>query len=86
MKKVKFILISVSIVGAITAAFASTRAKAPCDYATQYRYHNGSYVLAGEYAVDYYCVGTLGVCTWYKPWPSSDWVPCKSGTYLPFDE
>jgi hypothetical protein len=86
MKKIKFVIISTAIVCAITAAFASTRVKAPCDYATQYRYYNGSYILAGEYAVDYYCVGTLGVCTWYKPWPTSDWTPCKSGTYLPFDE
>lgn len=86
MKKIKFVLVSIAIVGAITAAVATTNFKAPCEYATQYRLYNGTYVLAGEYAVDYYCVGTLGVCTWYKPWPSSDWTPCRTGTYLPLDE
>ena len=84
MKKIKFVLIFVAIAGAIAGAFA-TRVKALCEYSTQYRLHNGSYVLAGEYAVDYYCVGTLGVCTWYKPWPTSDWTPCRAGTYFPLD-
>lgn len=86
MKKIKFVFISVAVTVAISSAFATTRVKAPCEFMTQYRFVNGSYVLAGEYAVDYYCVGTLGVCTWYKPWPTSDWTPCKAGTYYPIPE
>ena len=85
MKKLKFALVSVAIVGAITAAFA-TRVKAPCDYMTQYVLVNGSYVLAGIYGLNYFCVGSLGVCTWYKPWSTSDWYPCRAGTYLPIEQ
>jgi hypothetical protein len=85
MKKIKLVLISIAIVGAIAGAFANTREKSLCEYSTQYRLYNGSYMLAGEYGVDYYCVGTLGVCTWYKPWPTSDWTPCRSGTYFSLD-
>jgi hypothetical protein len=86
MKKIKVLFITLAITGAIGAAFATMVVKAPCEYSTQYRLYNGSYVLAGQYAIDYYCVGTLDVCTWYKPWPSSDWTPCRTGTYLPLDE
>ena len=86
MKIMKFIFICVGIVIGVGGAFATNTIKAPCEFMTQYRFVNGSYVLAGEYAVDYYCVGTFGVCTWYKPWPTSDWTPCKTGTYHPLDE
>ena len=86
MKKIKFVFISISIIIGVGGAFATNMVKAPCEFMTQYRLLNGSYVPAGEYAVDYYCVGTLGVCTWYKPWPTSDWTPCKAGTYHPIFE
>ena len=81
MKKIKLLFISISILTGVGGAFATNMVKAPCEFATQYRYVNGGYVLAGEYGWDYYCVGTLGVCTWYKPWPTSDWTPCKTGNY-----
>ena len=84
MKKFKFILMSTTIALAIGGAFAF-KFKAPCEYSIQYRLYNGNYVLAGTYAVDYVCSGSLGVCTWYKPWPTSDYVPCRSGTYIPIE-
>lgn len=85
MKKMKIVFVSIAIVSGIGAALAN-RVKAPCEYTTQYRLYNGSYVLAGTYGLDYYCVGSLGVCTWYKPWPTSDWTPCRTGTYLPLED
>lgn len=81
MKKIKFLLVSIAIISAIGAAFA-TRVKAPCEFMTQYRLLNGSYVPAGTYGLDYLCEGTLDVCTWYKPWPTSNWTPCRAGTYV----
>ena len=88
MKKIKIALITIAIVSAIGGAFATrVPAKAPCEFMPQYRLYNGSYVPAGQYGVDYLCTGgSLDVCTWYKPWPASDWTPCKQGTYLPLDE
>ena len=78
-------LIIMAIILGIGGAFATNRLKAPCEYSTQYRLYNGSYVYAGTYAVDYICVGSLDVCTWYKPWPTSDFTPCRSGTYVPVE-
>jgi hypothetical protein len=85
MKRIKFLLISIAIVTALGSSFA-TRVKAPCEFMTQYRLYNGSYVLAGTYGLDYLCTGTLDVCTWYKPWPTSSWTPCRAGTYIPAEE
>lgn len=85
MKKIKFAFMSIAVVGAITAAVATTNFKAPCEYMSQYRLYNGTYVPAGTVGLDYYCVGALDVCTWYKPWPSSDWIPCKGGSYYPIE-
>lgn len=86
MKKIKLVFVSIAVSCALTAAFATTHFKAPCEYMTQYRLYNGSYVLAGTYALDYFCIGSLGVCTWYKPWPTSDWTPCRTGTYYPIED
>jgi hypothetical protein len=83
MKKIKFGLISIAIVGAIVGAFATTNFKAPCEYMDQYVNINGTWTYAGTYGLDYYCVGSVGICTWYKPWPSSDWTPCRAGSYFP---
>ena len=85
MKKIKFVFVGLAVTGAISAAFA-TSFKAPCEYMTQYFNTNGSYTMAGTYGLDYFCVGTVGVCTWYKPWPSSDWTPCRAGSYRPIEE
>jgi hypothetical protein len=85
MKKIKVIFISIAVSLAIGGAFGATNFKAPCEYMTQYILYNGNYVQAGTYGLDYFCVGSLGVCTWYKPWPTSDWYPCRAGTYVSFE-
>ena len=85
MKKIKLVFISIAVSFAITAAFA-TRVKAPCEYMTQYININGNYTMAGTYGLNYFCVGSVGVCTWYKPWPSSAWTPCRSGSYFPIEQ
>jgi hypothetical protein len=84
MKRIKLIMVSTSVVLALGTAFAS-HFKAPCELQMQYRLDNGSYVPAGTYGVHYICINTLGVCTWYKPWPSSDYMPCKEGAYYPIE-
>jgi hypothetical protein len=86
MKKIKIAFISLAIAIGVGGAFATTNVKAPCEYMTNYVLINGSYVLAGTYGLDYICTGSLGVCTWYKPWPTSPWTPCRSGTYITFED
>jgi hypothetical protein len=85
MRKIRILFVSIAVVTAVGGAFAS-KEKAPCEYMTQYFNNNGSYTMAGTYGLDYFCVGAVGVCTWYKPWPGSDWTPCKAGYYLPIEE
>lgn len=87
MKNFKILFISIAIALGVGGAFATTNIKAPCEYMTQYRLYNGSYVLAGAYGEDYLCVGSpLTICTWYKPWPTSNWTPCQTGTYWPIPQ
>jgi len=82
MKKFKLIMMAGSVLLGVGGAFAF-KTKAPCELLPQYRYNNGVYTPAGEYAVDYVCSGSLGTCTYYKPWPTSNYIPCQSGTYIP---
>lgn len=87
MNKIKFAFVSIAVATALGGAFATTHVKAPCELMTQYRLYNGSYVLAGTYGEDYFCVGSqLNVCTWYKPWPTSNWTPCQAGSYYSLNE
>lgn len=86
MKKIKFALVGTAIIGGISAAIATTNFKAPCEFMTQYVNLNGEYVMAGTYGLDYFCVSSVGICTWYKPWPGSDWTPCRGGFYFPIEE
>lgn len=84
MKRIKLVFVCTSVLLALGSALASNF-KSPCEFSTQYRFYNGSYVYAGTYGVDYICTGTAGVCTWYKPWPAGDYIPCQAGTYVPIE-
>ena len=86
MKKWKVIFISVAIVVGIGGAFASNKKDGICVYYNQYRYFMGTYVDVGEEGVDYACVGGAGICTYYKPSPSSPWLPCHYGIFYNLDE
>jgi hypothetical protein len=86
MKKWKVIFISIAIVVGIGGAFASNNREGICAYYNQFRYTGGAWVDVGEEDVDYACVGGAGVCTYYKPSPSSPYLPCHFGIYTPLDE
>lgn len=86
MKKWKVIFISIAIVVGIGGAFASNNTEGICAYYNQFRYTGGTYVDVGEEGVDYACVGGVGVCTYYKPSPSSPYLPCHFGIYYTLDE
>ena len=80
MKKIKIILVSVAVATGIGGAFATPRCQA-CTFYDQYRYNNGSYEPAGVFGVTYICTSAADVCTYYRPYPSSPFLPCKSGGY-----
>jgi hypothetical protein len=83
MKKVRIILISCSIFFAIGTAVATKPKCALCEYYTQYRYINGIYMQAGTLGINYYCEDDATVCTYYKPTPTSPYLPCTEGAYTP---
>ena len=86
MKKWKVIFISIAIVVGIGGAYASYKQDGICSFYIQYHYTGGVYVPAGEEDVDYACIGSAGVCTYYKPSISSPYLPCHFGTFTPITE
>ena len=80
MKKIKISIMTMAIALSIGGAFAtSPRLKQDCQAATQY-YNNGTgYILAGKIGVNYLCVSSSNVCTYYKV--GTTYVPCMNGTY-----
>jgi hypothetical protein len=81
MKKLKLILVSCAIFLAIGTAYASRCAL--CEYYVQYYRYNGVYMQAGQLGVNYVCLDEGSICTYYKPLPTSNFVPCQWGTYFP---
>jgi hypothetical protein len=76
-------LVSCITVAAISSAFV-TRPCTNCVFAEQYYYYGGSYVPAGTFGYDFYCLDFGGVCTYYKPNPISQpntYLPCRSGVH-----
>ena len=82
MTKIKWVLISFVVLAGIGGAFASKPADF-CETLTQYYKFGNAYLPAGEYGVDYYCLGTVGTCTYYLSDPSNpnSYVPCRTGTF-----
>jgi hypothetical protein len=87
MKKWKLLFISIAVVVGIGGAFASNYDHGRfCGYYNQFRFTNGTFVDVGEEDVNYACVAGIGICTYYKPTPSSPYLPCHIGLYYPLDE
>lgn len=87
MKKLKLGLMAAAIVVAVSSAFASKPPDDLCYMELQYWY-NGSYHEAGEYGLNYYCSGSTGVCTYWRPDPVGQpnyYQACKIGTYNPIN-
>jgi hypothetical protein len=80
MKKIKWALLSLTIIFSVCAAFA-TRPKFDCATLTQYYASGGWYYPTGTYGVDYICEEGTIVCTYTTPnmW---DYYPCAIGTYV----
>ena len=83
MRRIKVAFISTAIVLGLGSAYAGRPCDA-CTYADQYIYSGGTYVPAGTFGYDYYCLDFGGVCTFYKPNPITQpntYAPCRFGVY-----
>ncbi|OQP48065.1 hypothetical protein A4H97_29985 [Niastella yeongjuensis] len=83
MAKIKWVLISASVICAIAGAFASTY-KIPCESLQQYyKFGMNTYFPAGTYGIDYYCQYGPGNCTWYQPniYNPNAYAPCHMGVF-----
>jgi hypothetical protein len=83
MKRIKLVLICIAIMLALGTAFA-TRPCQSCIYSDQYYFNGYTYVYAGEFGYDYYCLQFGGTCTYYRPYPFTQpnyFLPCRTGVY-----
>lgn len=81
MKKLRIVLLTAAIVTAIGSAYATSQVN--CTYYTQYKKIGpASYLPAGEFGYNYYCIETAGYCTYYKPNPQVEvYYPCRIGLF-----
>lgn len=83
--KLKFILIGIAIVLGVGGALvtkADSRKAEFCEGYPQYRRIGLSFVPAGTFGYNYYCSGSAGVCTYYRPIPGIElYLPCQTGIY-----
>lgn len=86
MSKIKLALISTAISLGVGGAFA-TNSNSFCETQTQYYKFGSFYIPAGTYGSDYYCYGSVGICTYYlsNPFDPNSYTPCRYGyfTWLP---
>ncbi|MBO9635962.1 MAG: hypothetical protein J7578_22860 [Chitinophagaceae bacterium] len=81
MKKMKLVLLTVAIVTAVTGAFAAKK-KFDCFNQTQYKVTTpGNYVEAGQFGVNYYCVGAIGTCTYIQNPVTGQYEACRVGIW-----
>lgn len=83
MRKLKVILMSVAVMTAIGSALAGNK-RLFCEDQPQYYRGAGGYQPAGQFGVDYVCLGGVGICTYYRPNPvllPNTYLPCRFGFY-----
>ena len=88
MNKIKFILISLAVIGGVGAAFAK-RSCVACESQPQYYKSGSSYLPAGIYGDNYACRNLPSVCSYYQPDPVNQptvFVPCRNGVYQEIPE
>ncbi len=83
MKKIKFTLIPLAVVAALTSAFATKPKDVTCDFQTQYYWDGTTFIEAGVFGHDYDCdYSEIDNCTFYKPITNpNSYVPCKPGIF-----
>ena len=82
MRKIKVLFIIVAVAAGIGGALATQQSRS-CEEQTQYFKWGSWYFEAGEYGTDYHCAGSVGVCTYYRPYPGqpNTYIPCRTGNF-----
>ena len=80
MKKIKWTLMSLAVSFAVSGAWLTRPRHDDCSNLLQYIQSGGSYILAGDYGVDYICIAGSGTCTYYTS-DGVNFYPCQPGTY-----
>lgn len=84
MKRIRMILLCLAVLISVVAAF-STQPMQNCTSSEQYFYNGFTYIPAGDFGYDYFCLGQSGICTYYKPDPFGRpfyFLPCRLGSYV----
>jgi len=81
MKRLKFLLLSTSIILSVFAAIAS-KPKFDCTGVPQYYWNGGAFIPAGTFGIDYYCTSVGEACTYYQV-TLDTYAVCQFGTYVP---
>jgi hypothetical protein len=83
MKQIKLVLMCTAVCVAVLTAYAK-RPAAACESAQQYVKWGPMYVPVNNYGIDYTCIYSAGICTYYQPDPiamPNGYVPCRTGTF-----
>lgn len=100
MKKNKIAMLSLAVLLAIFGAYAHNNSAKNCKveqadgtfkyvdctaWPQYYRFHNNTYLKAGEVGLDYTRETTVGACAYYRPAsdsPPNFYSPCRTGVYF----
>jgi hypothetical protein len=85
MKKMKFSLMGLALVAALTSAFATRPDCLSCQTAPQYHLKDGVYESQGTFGLDYDCDPDTIICTYYKPNPNGQpnvYAACRMGIWI----
>lgn len=83
MKKMKFSLMGLALVAALTSAFATRPDCLSCQTAQQYHLNNGVYELQGTFGLDYDCDPDTITCTYYHPVGQPNvFAACRLGFWI----
>ncbi|AXY75617.1 hypothetical protein D3H65_17260 [Paraflavitalea soli] len=83
MKKMKFSLMGLALVAALTSAFATRPDCLTCQTAQQYHLNNGVYEAQGVFGLDYDCDPDTIICTYYHPVGQPNvFAACRMGIWI----
>ncbi|WP_207514872.1 DUF6520 family protein [Longitalea luteola] len=84
MKQIRIILNAIAITVAIGGAFATHYYMH--DNRPQFIRGSNTFEPAGDYGIDYHCIDSTEVCTYYQPDSVArpeEFVPYRNGRYVP---
>jgi hypothetical protein len=81
MKKIKWTIMTLTILLSVGGAMASRFQQPGCAQLTQYWFDGANYHLAGKQGANYICESSANVCTY--TYNGVVYTPCQMGSYFP---